>query len=477
MYNTSRIIGAESLLFLSYDQLSLRKIPTGLRFCKLLMVESYHEFGLHGHHKKKLVFIISAMRHFAQEANLDYIKTDDPLVDTVMKYMLDNGLTKLNIIRPGQYRHIKEFSEACEKHGFEFILHEDPTFLSEPGEFNEWSKKYKKLVMEHFYRYMRRKTGFLMDGENPIGDRWNFDQENRKPMRKKVSLPELLVHESDGITEAVVHLVEEKFGDNFGDIYPFWLGVTRRQALTSLEHFIVHSLPSFGLYQDAMKSGEHYLLFHSGLATYLNLGLIDPTEVCEAVAEEFYCSRVSIEAAEGFIRQIIGWREFIRNMYWKYMPEYENMNELAAEADLPEFYWTGETDMNCLKQCISHTKKYAYAHHIERLMVTGNFACLLGVNPKQISDWYLCVYADAHQWVELPNTIGMSNYCDGGLIATKPYVCGSNYINKMSDFCKGCKYDPATCPVNQLYWEFLKKHKDKFTNNPRMKLMYKKLNK
>ena len=291
----------DSLVFLFHDQLSLRKIPNGLRYGKLLMVESYHEFSIQKHHKKKLVFILSAMRHFAQEANLDYVKTEEPLLETIIKYMREHNLTKLHAIRPGEYRYLSDLARACEQNGFDFILHEDATFLSDPVEFEDWSKRYKRLVMENFYRYMRRKTGLLMDGENPLGDRWNYDQENRKPMRKKVNVPKPITHQLNGITEAVIALVEERFGNHFGDIEPFWLGVTRTQALASLDHFIVNSLPSFGLYQDAMKSGDDYMLFHSGLATYLNLGLLDPLEVCESVAQELYAGRVSLESAEGFI--------------------------------------------------------------------------------------------------------------------------------------------------------------------------------
>ena len=284
----------------------------------------------------------------------------------------------------------------------------------------------------------------------------------------------------DANTQEDIELVEKEFSDYFGSSNDFWFAVTASQAQKSLEHFIFHNLPYFGQYQDAMQSNEGFL-FHSVISIYINCGLLDPLKTCQRVEQAYYDGAAPINAVEGFIRQVIGWREFVRGVYWRYMPEYKNLNYLNAEVKMPEFYWDGDCNMNCISEVIKITKNEAYSHHIQRLMVTGNFALLAGLNPQQISDWYLMVYADAYEWVHLPNTIGMALHADGGVVGTKPYIASGAYINRMSNFCKSCHYDvkqrigKKACPFNFLYWDFLIRHEDKFRNNHRMRIAYKNL--
>lgn len=329
--------------------------------------------------------------------------------------------------------------------------------------------------MENFYRYMRLKTGILIQNDKPIGGKWNFDQDNRKGLPNKIQSPNLDFDNRNELIEEVIELVEKRFGDHFGDIYPFWLEINQKGAEKALQNFMNTSLLNFGEYQDAMKSGEA-LLFHSGLSSYLNIGFLNPLDVCKQIEKAYFLGKVSIQSAEGFIRQILGWREFIRGIYWLNMPDYKHMNHLNYARSIPSFYWTGDTECACLKQVIQFTKKYAYSHHIQRLMVTGNFATLIGIKPAEICDWYLCVYTDAYEWVELPNTLGMATYADGGIVGTKPYISTGNYINKMSDFCKNCYFNvkektgPRACPFNYLYWNFLITHHDKLKYNHRMRI-------
>ena len=275
-------------------------------------------------------------------------------------------------------------------------------------------------------------------------------------------------------------LVEERFGDHFGDLSTFGWPVTREQALQALDDFVDNALPDFGDYQDAMRGGEDFL-FHALLSPCLNLGLLEPGEVCEAVLEAHADGRAPLAATEGFIRQVLGWREFVRGLYWLKMPDYADTNFLEASRPLPSFYWTGETDMNCIRQCVLQTRDEAYAHHIQRLMVTGNFALLAGVDPHQVHEWYLAVYIDAVEWVEAPNTIGMSQYADGGWLASKPYVASGRYIARMSNYCDGCRFDPGkasgadACPFTTLYWDFLQRHRKRFERHPRTALQWKNL--
>ncbi|MBC7752010.1 MAG: cryptochrome/photolyase family protein, partial [Candidatus Saccharibacteria bacterium] len=329
------------------------------------------------------------------------------------------------------------------------------------------------LRMEYFYRDMRRKTNLLMNGDKPEGGKWNYDAENRNAASADLFMPQPMCFEPDEITREVLALVAVRFDHHFGDLYPFNYAVTSDDAEAAFAHFVKTALPQFGDYQDAMLTDEPFL-YHSVIAQYLNCGLLNPLRICKEVEAAYRAGDVPLNAAEGYIRQIIGWREYMRGIYWLKMPEYADTNYFGHTRKLPDFYWTGETEMACVRSTISQTKSHAYAHHIQRLMVTGNFAMLAGIDPHEVHLWYLAVYADAYEWVEMPNTIGMSQFADGGVVASKPYAASGAYINRMSNYCKGCRYDVKqrtgdnACPFNALYWNFLSQHRNKLASNPRI---------
>ncbi|HIC81608.1 MAG TPA: cryptochrome/photolyase family protein [Kiloniellaceae bacterium] len=454
---------------------------------RLLMVEVREEATYVRHHKKKIAFLFTAMRHFAealQDAGwpVDYVQLDaegntGSFSGELARAVARHSPERVVVTEPGEWRLRDAMSRWGDDLGLPVDVLDDDRFLCSRADFATWAEGRKQLRMEFFYRDMRRKTGLLMDDDKPEGGKWNFDAENRKPARADLFLPQPHRVEPDTITQAVLDLVGQRFGDHFGDLLPFWFAVTRAQAEAALEHFVEHALPRFGDYQDAMLEGERFL-YHSVLSLYVNAGLLDPLAVCRRVENEYRAGRVPLNAAEGFIRQIIGWREYVRGIYWLKMPGYVEENFFAADRPLPDFYWTAETDMACLKAAVTQTREEAYAHHIQRLMVTGNFAMLAGVDPRQVHEWYLAVYADAYEWVELPNTLGMSQFADGGLLGSKPYAASGNYINKMSDHCAHCRYDVKqktgdnACPFNPLYWDFLVRNEDKLRGNPRLAQVY-----
>ncbi|WP_417473198.1 cryptochrome/photolyase family protein [Leisingera sp.] len=481
---------AGNLILILGDQLS-RNIPS-LKDADpsrdiLLMAEVMEEASYVRHHKKKIAFVFSAMRHFEQELEADgwqlrYVRLDDPgnsgsLTGEIDRLRADHPQARVVVTEPGEYRLKSALLDWAEQAGVELDMRQDNRFLCSHQQFQQWAEGRRQLRMEYFYREMRRETGLLMNGDKPEGGKWNFDDENRKPASGGMFLPRPLQTTPDGITEEVLDLVDARFGGNFGTLRPFWFAVTRTGALEALEGFVEQALPDFGDYQDAMLEGERFL-YHSVLSHYINAGLLEPLEVCRRVERAYYEGHAPLNSAEGFIRQIIGWREYMRGIYWLNMPGYTEQNFLEATRPLPEFYWTGETDMACLAAAITQTREEAYAHHIQRLMVTGNFALLAGVDPFQVHEWYLAVYADAYEWVEAPNVIGMSQFADGGLLGSKPYAASGNYINKMSDHCAGCLYDvkqktgPDACPFNPLYWDFLLRNADKLNQNPRLRQVY-----
>lgn len=451
------------------------------------MVEVSEEATYVRHHKKKIVFLFSAMRHFAEDLRatgwkVDYVRLDDPDNAGSFHGEVERAVDRLVpdriiVTEPGEWRVLESMQTWADAFARPVEIVEDDRFIATRDEFQTWASGRKQLRMEYFYREMRRKTGLLMEGDQPAGGKWNYDSENRKPAKADLFMPAPLRTSPDAITNDVLALVSDQFGDHFGDLEPFWFGVTRAQAQAALDHFIDHALANFGDYQDAMLEGEKFL-YHSLLSLYLNAGLLDPLEICQRVEQAYRDGRAPLNAAEGFIRQIIGWREYVRGIYWLKMPDYVDLNFFENKRDLPEFYWTAETEMACMKAAISQTKEEAYAHHIQRLMVTGNFALLAGIDPKQVHEWYLAVYADAYEWVELPNTLGMSQFADGGVLGSKPYAASGNYINKMSDHCKHCPYDVkqktgnGACPFNPLYWDFLHRNRDRLSGNPRMAQMY-----
>ncbi len=454
---------------------------------RLLMAEVQEEAHYVPHHRKKLAFLFSAMRHFAAEQaadgwRIDYTRLDNPanrgsLFGELARAVGRHRPEEVCVTEPGEYRLNQEMAGWAERLPCPVILLEDRRFLCSQERFARWAEGRKQLRMEHFYRAMRRETGLLMEGETPAGGRWNFDSENRKPAKAALFLPAPFRVEPDAETRAVLDLVKARFPDRFGTLEPFWFAVTRSQALQALDHFVAEALPRFGDYQDAMLLGQPFL-YHSLLSLYLNAGLLEPLEICRKVERAYRAGHAPLNAAEGYIRQIIGWREYVRGIYWRFMPGYLERNALAAERPLPAFYWTAETDMACLKAAIGQTRDEAYAHHIQRLMITGNFALLAGFDPKQVHEWYLAVYADAYEWVELPNTLGMSQFADGGLLGSKPYAASGNYINRMSDYCGACRYDvkqkagAGACPFNPLYWDFLARNEGTLRGNPRLAQVY-----
>jgi len=356
----------------------------------------------------------------------------------------------------------------------------DDRFIADRDDFNTWAEDRNTLRMEYFYRLVRQKTGWLMDGKRPEGGRWNYDRENRKRLSDNTAIPDRKRFLPDSVTGEVIELVESRYRSHPGTVSSFGWAVTREEALTALGHFVSDCLPFFGDFQDAMKDDNH-LLFHSLLSPYINAGLLLGHEVCEAALNAHAEGDAPLTATEGFIRQIAGWREFIRGVYWLKMPKYRSTNHLNAARPLPWFYWTGDTSMECLRRVIESTLTHAYAHHIQRLMVTGNFALLCGFDPAQVEEWYLAVYADAYDWVELPNTHGMTLYADGGIVGSKPYAASGAYINRMSDYCRNCSFDqkqrtgPEACPFNFLYWNFLLENKNLLEANHRMALAYRNL--
>ncbi|MEO1028951.1 MAG: cryptochrome/photolyase family protein [Pseudomonadota bacterium] len=478
------------LILILGDQLSLNLaslIAADPSTDQILMVEVMEEATYVPHHKKKIAFLFAAMRHFAEELRdagwqVDYVALDHPensgsFTGEVERALGRLGVDSIVVTEPGEYRVRAAMDTWTEQFGLPVAILEDDRFIASHAEFEAWAEGRKQLRMEYFYREMRRKTGLLMEGDKPAGGKWNFDSENRKPASGSLLMPQPLRARPDNMTEGVLKLVAERFDHHFGDLEPFWFAVTREGAEAALDHFIETALPEFGDYQDAMLVGEKFL-YHSLVSFYINAGLLDPLAVCRRVEIEYQAGRAPINAAEGYIRQIIGWREYVRSIYWLKMPDYVEMNALEAHRDLPDFYWTGDTDMVCMAAAIGQTKEEAYAHHIQRLMVTGNFALMLGVDPKQVHEWYLAVYADAYEWVELPNTLGMSQFGDGGLLGSKPYAASGNYISKMSDYCGSCRYKvkqktgEGACPFNPLYWEFVHRNRERLANNPRMGQIY-----
>ncbi|OAN80407.1 deoxyribodipyrimidine photolyase [Sulfitobacter pontiacus] len=449
----------------------------------VVMAEVADEAAYVRHHPKKIALIFAAMRKFAHALEQDgwtvaYTQLDDTdnagsIVGELLRRAAQTGASEVLATEPGEWRLIDKLKYAPLK----VHLLPDDRFLATHAEFEAWAEGRKALRMEYFYREMRRKTGLLMEGDQPAGGKWNFDHDNRKAAPEDVTVDGPLRFDPDATTREVLELVQARFGDNFGALEPFWFATTRAEALQALDHFITNALPRFGDYQDAMLN-ENEFLYHAILSPYLNIGLLNVTEICEAAANAYASGHAPINAAEGFIRQIIGWREYVRGIYFLEGPDYTARNILGHDRDLPWFYWGGETRMNCVAKAVGQTRTQAYAHHIQRLMVTGNFALLAGIDPAQVHEWYLAVYADAFEWVEAPNTIGMSQFADGGVIASKPYVSSGAYINRMSDHCKSCHYSVSAktgdtaCPFNLLYWHFLDRHRDRFSNNPRMGNMY-----
>jgi deoxyribodipyrimidine photolyase-related protein len=484
------LVARPQLVFILGDQLtptvsSLRAADP--KEAVVLMAEVGDEASYAKHHKKKLAFVFSAMRHFAAELRdlgwkVDYVRLDAPgnthsLSGELERAVLHHGSQNVIVTEPAEWRVMEMVRSWAERLNLPVAIHPDDRFISNRDEFARWAEGRKDWRMEYFYREMRLKTGLLLDAAGgPLGGKWNFDAENRKRARPDFFMPTPPSFPPDRITEEVLRLVATRFPNNPGTLEPFSFAVTRRDAQKARDHFMKEALPRFGDFQDAMLRGEP-VLYHSMLSPYLNIGLLDPLDLCWRAEAQYEAGAVRINSAEGFIRQIIGWREYVRGIYWHEMPQFRERNALNAIRPLPWFYWDGQTDMACMKEVIGQTLEYAYAHHIQRLMVTGNFALIAGIDPMQVHEWYLAVYADAYEWVELPNTVGLSQFADGGLMASKPYAAGGHYVNSMSDYCSGCRFDPRVrhgaraCPMTFLYWDFLARNRERLSANPRARRM------
>ena len=477
---------APRLVLVLGDQLSdtLPALAAADKACDLVVIaEVRDEAAYVRHHPKKIALIFAAMRKFAARLRaagwqVAYTRYDDPdnagsIPGELMRRAAEAGADRVIATEPGEWRLIAALRDMP----LPVEMLEDSRFLASHAMFQGWAQGRKALRMEYFYREMRRMTGLLMRGDTPEGGQWNYDSENRKPARGTVVDVAPLRFAPDAETRQVLDLVAHHFPDNFGQLDDFWFATDRKQALRALDHFVETALPCFGDYQDAMLRGQRFL-WHSVLSLYLNIGLLGPLEVCAAAERAYLAGDAPLNAVEGFIRQIIGWREYVRGIYFLKGPDYLQANVLGHSRPLPALYWGGETRMDCMAEAVAQTRDEAYAHHIQRLMVTGNFALLAGLNPAEVHEWYLAVYADAFEWVEAPNTLGMSLFADGGVIASKPYVSSGAYINRMSDYCKGCAYKvadktgPDACPFNLLYWHFLDRHRERFAGNPRMGNMY-----
>ena len=466
--------------------------------CDAVWMAEVHEEATHvWSHKQRLVFFFSAMRHFRDELLEKEIPIHyhelraDKRTDSGWSFseILKTSVRKLRpekliVTLPGDYRVKQALTEFANQHGIELDLRPDRHFYCDPDEFAEYAKDRKSLVLEPFYRHLRKKHDVLMNNGEPEGGEWNYDEDNRASFTKNgpgnITGPHSF--RMDELTEDVCEMVEQRFADHPGTLDGFCLPVTHAQAQQMLRDFVKRSLPLFGKYEDAMWSDEAFV-YHSRLSAPLNIKLLDPRACVEKAVEAYRLGNAPINSVEGFVRQILGWREFVRGVYWLHMPEYAEKNHMRHQADVPDFFWNGQTDLRCVHQSMQHVSRYGYAHHIHRLMVLGNLALLLGVHPKKFHDWHMAMYVDAVDWVSLPNALGMSQHGDGGIVGTKPYVSTGNYINKMSNFCRDCKYDyrSATgedaCPFTALYWDFLDRHYDQLSANSRMALQLKSLEK
>lgn len=473
------------------DQLWVRQ--SALQSCvrdetPVIFIESLRHAQELPYHMQKLVLVWSAMRHFAAELrdagwSVTYTQAEEfltPLIDWLEKHKI----TELRVMAPTD-RPFAQLIQSLEL-PCSVIFTPNNRFIWSDEEFNQWASSRKRMIMEDFYREGRQRFNILMVDEKPAGGRWNFDRENRKPPKGKLTLPEALWFEPDAITEDVINFVKQsvafKDSQDYWQVEPFHWGVTRQQALQVLQFFLQTRLSNFGPYQDAMVTGEQ-TMWHAMLSPYLNLGLLHPLEVVKAAEQAYYENQDEWElnSVEGFIRQVLGWREYMHGIYVYMGEEYSERNWFNHTQPLPTFYWTGDTQMNCLHQVLKQVKEIGYAHHIQRLMVLNNFALIAGVSPQELEDWFHAAFIDAYDWVMQTNVIGMGQFADGGLMASKPYAASANYINNMSDYCKHCTYNPRdrvgdnACPFNFFYWDFLARHQNKLKNQQRMTQMLRNL--
>lgn len=455
----------------------------------LLFFEPMSSFYELPHHKQKLIYLITSLRKYIPTINHERVihekvtENHQGLTKTLKRIFSEQQFEKLYVTKPSDYQTLKELMFFCQSNSIILNVLEDTKFVSNEEDFNLWSKGKKSLIQEYFYRWIRKKHSVLMDEGKPEGGKWNLDKENRKGASAlKEIIPDRKPIKTDELTIGVMVEVDKIFNKSFGDFENFNWATTHKEAWNQMLEFFDTYFKNYGSFQDAMKSNEPFM-FHSLLSAYLNSGLLDPMDCIEEAECRYRNNKAPLNSVEGFIRQIIGWREFIRGIYWSNMPHYKELNFFNNTNKLPSFFWDGNTKMHCIADVVDTTKKNAYAHHIQRLMVTGNFAMLSGISPNDICDWYLSVYIDAYEWVELPNTLGMATFSDGGVVGSKPYAASGKYINRMSNYCSSCEYNPKntieddSCPFNYLYWNFLMKNQGLLSKNPRMGLIYNTLSK
>ncbi|NNL78885.1 MAG: cryptochrome/photolyase family protein [Flavobacteriaceae bacterium] len=478
------------------DQLNIKhswfdKTDPRITYC---IFETHQETDFIKHHIKKVIAFFAAMRAFASELEnkghkVIYFKIKDPnnkqTLNGNLTYLIENfNFKQFEYLLPDHYGLDKKLNAICDYLSIPSKAYDTEHFLSERFELKQFFEGKKQFIMESFYRYMRKKHDILMRDNQPEGGLWNYDKSNRKKWKARHTSPDKIDFKND-ISNILTDLEDAEvvtIGRLDGHFIDF--PITRFQALRQLDYFCEHLLVHFGDYQDAMHT-EEINLFHSRISFALNAKLINPKECIFAVIRTYESNKdtITISQAEGFIRQILGWREYMRGMYWAQMPKFKTLNALNHDNKLPDFYWTGNTQMNCLKQSVNNSLDHAYAHHIQRLMITGNFALLNQTDPDKVDEWYLGIYADAVEWVQITNTRGMSQFADGGLIATKPYISAANYIDKMSNYCQDCAYNKKerigenACPFNSLYWNFLDDHRETLGANRRMGMMYNLLDK
>jgi len=456
----------------------------------VLMAEVRGEATYVRHHKQKIAMIFAAMRSFAgrltaRGVSVRHVRIDDPenshdIVGEIQRALEATGCKRVVLTECGEWRLAEALKAFADGSAVPVDIREDDRFICSHERFRRWSGDRRQLRMEYFYRQMRRDTGLLMDGDEPAGGQWNYDAENRKRLPKGLQPPIRARTPANAITRGAIADVERLFPDHFGTLDGFGWPTTPDEAEAILDDFLSTILPGFGEWQDAMAASAPWM-WHGLISTALNIGLLDPLETCRRAEAAYRDGRAPLNAVEGFIRQILGWREFVRGVYWLKMPDYGLRNALGADRSLPWFFWSGETDMTCVADTVEATRTNAYAHHIQRLMVTGNLAMLLGVDPDQVDDWYMTVFADAFEWVEMPNTRGMATFADGGIVGSKPYAASGAYINRMSDYCGACRYDvkgktgDRACPFNRLYWGFLERNRSVLAGNARLAMPYRTL--
>ncbi len=458
----------------------------------VLMSEVHEEASYVPQHRQRLVLFFSAMRHLRDTLEkrgrtVLYGELDDEANTGTLAGELERRVKALQpdrlvVTEPGDFRVLDALKMRAKQLAVELEVRADRHFYDTVEDFKTYANDRKELLLETYYRGLRKRHGILMRDGKPVGERWNFDAENRERLSSSAAatIREPLRYQPDRITRDVIELVERRFPESPGDPRAFDHPVTASDAKRALDDFVANRLPLFGSYQDAMVSGEPYL-YHSLLSSSLNLHLLNPRDTIDAALEAYAAGDAPINAVEGFVRQILGWREYVRGVYWWKMPEYADMNALGADLPMPAFMWDADTEMNCVRESVGQLIEHAYAHHIQRLMVLGLFSMLLGVRPYDVHRWHLSMYIDAVDWVSLPNVLGMSQYADGGVVGSKPYCASGSYINRMSDYCRGCRYVPGkatgdeACPITTLYWDFLSRNRNRLKGNRRMGFQYKNL--